>query len=196
MARSLGKSKSAKSFVRQGVKGPVWRPMRFTKPGARLARRWTTTSDVTNCFQAASPGYGSRGGRRDVTPLDGRFVSIVSRLGLDTLYLIVSTGAHLYLESTTYHHYYTILHVDLDEHQCSSYMQRAKTCVLLRLLPSLKSTSSSEPPLSVSLSHRSMSAKLAARRGHGRGWGLPLEACGGPNHVAWGLEKGGTRLCI
>ena len=39
-------------------------------------------------------------------PLDVRFVSIVSRLGLDTLYLIVSTGAHLYLESTTYHHYY------------------------------------------------------------------------------------------
>ena len=38
--------------------------------------------------------------------LDVRFVSIVSRLGLDTLYLIVSTGAHLYLESTTYHHYY------------------------------------------------------------------------------------------
>ena len=102
----------------------------------------------------------------------------------------------MYLEGTTYHHYYTILHVDLDEHQCSSYMQRAKTCVLLRLLPSLKSTSSSQPPLSVSLSHRSMSAKLAARRGHGRGWGLPLEACGGPNHVAWGLEKGGTRLCI
>ena len=44
--------------------------------------------------------------RRRVLILDVRFVSIVSRLGLDTLYLIVSTGAHLYLESTTYHHYY------------------------------------------------------------------------------------------
>ena len=44
--------------------------------------------------------------RRCRAPLDVRFVSIVSRLGLDTLYLIVSTGAHLYLESTTYHHYF------------------------------------------------------------------------------------------
>ena len=53
---------------------------------------------------------------------------------------------------------YTVFHciqraVIVSADLLASYMQRASTWLLLRLLPSVKSASSSEPSLSVSLSH-------------------------------------------